>query len=79
MKPALTSAWRGGSRDGLAGWRIQFAFDQDVIDELKRVVPAECREWNENERFWWVALSHEHALLRLFPSFEGYLAQGSLF
>ena len=79
MKGSLTAAWRGGSREGLAGWRITFAFDQDVIAALKRTIPPDCREWNEEQKYWWVAVEYEHLLVMLFPSLEGYLAQGSLF
>ena len=28
----LTGAWRGGSRDGLAGWRVTFAYIEGFHD-----------------------------------------------
>ena len=79
MSANLTGAWRGGSRDGLAGWRVTFAYDEDTIANLKRTIPADCREWNEEQKYWWVAIEFEGALVKLFPAMEGYLAQGSLF
>ena len=79
MKGTLTAAWRGGSRDGLAGWRIQFAYDEEVIEALKLGIPLGCREWNEDEKYWWVYIKWERALMKLFPGLEAYRAQESLF
>ena len=51
VRGVLTGAWRGGSRDGLAGWRITFEFDQDVVDALKLTIPAGDRECNEEHKY----------------------------
>lgn len=78
MAARLTSAWRGGSTAGVAGWRFTIEYDPAAIEALKTAVPAMAREWNEAERWWWVRLDYEPSLLRLMPGFEAYLRQGEL-
>ena len=75
----LTAAWRGGSSTGLAGWRIQFAYDPETVEAVKLRFPTNAREWNEDGKYWWVAIEWERQLLKLFPGLEAYIRQVSLF
>lgn len=79
MTARLTAAWRAGNSEGLAGWRFQFEFDQDAIDALKAAIPSECREWNPEEKWWWVSIEWEGRLIKLFPGLEAYRAQVPMF
>jgi len=76
----IKSAFRHGDSSGRRpGWRITWPYDPELLEIFKRDVPHQDREWDPEGGFWWVAQEHEETLLRLFPSFEAYLRQGSLF
>lgn len=73
----LLGCWRGGNPDDgpspRAGWFIRFRFDQEVIDELKRTVPARDRGWFESQAAWWVDEQWTPELRRLFPNISVYV------
>ena len=72
----LTGAYRAGHPAGrYPGWRLAFDFDEAVIKALKAAVPAIDRSYDPETHEWWVREERQEVILRLFPSFEGYLAQ----
>lgn len=80
IKGHLTGAYRAGHPvTKQAGWTITFEYDEDVIVALKAAVPMHERSWNPDKEEWFVAEPHENDVLRIFPAFESYLHQLSLF
>ena len=77
--PRLTAAWRAGSSTGLAGWRVQFPFNQEAIDVLKARIPPEAREWDPENKTWWIAIEWEAALERIIPNLAAYRSQQPMF
>lgn len=71
----LTQCYHGGSRKGGDGWRIKFAYDADLIEELKASVNLMEREWIPASKEWWISTEAEGALKRLFPNFEAFKNQ----
>ena len=51
MKGVLTAAWRGGSRDGLAGWRITFQAVR--VERLKGLISPESVSTYERLGMLW--------------------------
>lgn len=76
---SLKTAYRSGDVHGRPGWRIGFEFDPEKIEALKRAVPYTERSWSESEKLWWVSIEYEDEVLRLFPAFEAYQKQQSMF
>lgn len=73
----LTECYRGGSTKGAPGWRFAFRYDEDAIAALKAAVPSPYREWDEDEKRWWVSDEYVPELRRIFPGFEAYEKQGA--
>jgi len=74
----LTGAVRKGN-NGRPGWGFTFTFDQEQIEALKRAVPYLHRSYNDQSHEWWVAQEYEDTVLALWPEFEAYQRQLSLF
>jgi hypothetical protein len=49
ISPRMTRTADGRS------YRVEFPFDQGVVDALKRIVPGHSRTFNPDERAWYVA------------------------
>ena len=75
----LTEAYKAGSADGREGWRIRFTYDADKIEALKAHIPSNEREWNDEQKYWWVSEAYTERLLKLFPAFEAFKNQIRLF
>ena len=75
----LTECVKSGNAEGRVGWRIKFDYDADIIETLKKRVPHTEREWNPDERYWWVGDEYQETLKLLFRNFESFLFQGKLF
>jgi len=60
--PWFEFRWEGGSAD----WRA-------ALDELKRRVPPEAREWDPEAQVWRVVEAFEDVLADIFPNFAGAL------
>lgn len=73
----LQQAYRGGY-EGRPGWWLHLTFDADGVERLKATVPASQRTWDEEKKRWWVAESATDAVLKVVPSLEAHLRQGSL-
>lgn len=76
---SLKAAYRRGDGQKRPGWAIQFAYDPEVIEALKKAVPPQFRSWDDELKEWWVHVDYEDALLRLWPDFEAYTRQMSFF
>lgn len=76
---SLKQAYRRGDDQRRPGWALQFDYDEEKIEALKAAIPAAFRSWNDETKEWWVHLDYQDAVLRLFPQFEGYLRQTSMF
>jgi len=62
----LTSCIKGGSSDRRPGWLLQFDYDRELVEILKRQVHHTGREWNAKAKTWWVAEEYEDILDILF-------------
>lgn len=76
---ALTQCVRGGSKEGLPGWLIKFAYDAELIEALKLGVPHLFREWRPDTQTWWVSERYEHVLDTMFKDFKTIASQRPLF
>lgn len=74
----VRTAHRGGYQNR-SGWWIGFEFDALTIEIFKQAIPPGNRSWDPDAKLWWFALECEALVLKVLPSFEAYLAQGSLF
>lgn len=70
----LRQAVRRG-HNGRPGWKLYFDYDPDEVEALKRAIPHIDRAWDEEHKYWWVAIEYQDTVLKLFPEFEGYLHQ----
>ena len=76
----LSTCIKAGSRDGEAGYLIGFAYDREIVEQLKQQIPHTYREWHPNENVWWISIEYEAVLIRLFKNFYALAhLQGSLF
>jgi hypothetical protein len=75
---AIKKAYRSGF-DHNPGWCIVFDYDLDKIEALKAAVPWNHRSWNEHTKTWWISREYEAEVLALFPDFEAYKSQVSMF
>ena len=66
------------AREGRAGWRLSFKYDEQVVEQLKGHVPPHSRAWYPEEREWWVEAEYEQEVLELLPEFEEFLRQAPL-
>lgn len=73
---SLTQAYRGGY-EGRPGWWLHFSYDEELVERFK-TIPASQRTWDEEKKRWWVAEEAVQAALRILPSLEAHLRQGSL-
>lgn len=76
---SLRAAWRKGDDAKRPGWAIQFDFDAEEVEALKRAVPWTHREWIPLDGIWWVHIDYEETLVKLWPAFEAYKSQMSMF
>ena len=75
----LTQCIRGGSQDRRNGFIIAFNYDPDMVETLKKTIPHTHREWRAESKTWWVSLSYERELKRMFGNFEALVYwQGTL-
>jgi len=65
----LTKRERGKSSAGMPGWLIQFAYDKSFVDELKDTIPYSDREWDSENRVWWISERYEGAIKFLFEPY----------
>jgi len=70
----ITQCYCGGSRKG-QGWWIKFAYNRELIDELKASINYVERDWDKEKGEWWISVEAEGVLKRLFPNFEAYKNQ----
>lgn len=73
----LEQAYRGGF-NGVPGWWLHLTFDEAGVERLKAEIPARQRTWDEEKKRWWVADEAVDKALRIVPSLEAHLKQGSL-
>lgn len=66
----LTHCIRAGDKDRRDGYNIAFAYDEQVVETLKRVIPHIDREWRPENKTWWISKDYELQLKSLFPNFE---------
>jgi hypothetical protein len=71
-------AWRGGNKDGEAGWIVQFRFDAAGVQRLKNLIPPEGRQWDDTAKAWWFADDYLAEACRVAPGLEHYTAQTPL-
>jgi hypothetical protein len=77
---AIQQAWRGGNDEGRAGWWIRFRYSEETVERLKRIYPSRDRQWNAEQRAWWIAIEHEAELDGLFgDAFAVFANQPTLF
>jgi len=65
----LRQCFVAGSEEGKKGYCISFDYDQDVVENIKSMIPHTYREWREATKVWWVAEEYEDVLNKLFPNF----------
>jgi len=71
---------KGGSSNGKAGYWLWFDYDAEIIRKLKEIIPSYLREWNSDNKKWWVSELCEKQINDLFPGFlEAVVAQQRLF
>lgn len=76
----LTSCIKGGSRNQRPGWLIQFSYDIELIETLKKSVWYTGREWNAETKTWWISEDYEDVLDKLFSNWHALAKQqGVLF
>jgi hypothetical protein len=73
---ALQQAYRGGGRPG---WWLRFSYNAELVERLKKTIPHTDRLWSAEAGMWWVHQRWEERLSGLFPDFDAYLQQQSLF
>lgn len=79
-KTNLTSCVKDGSSNREPGWVIQFAYDQDLIERLKKSIPPQYREWRADTKTWFIHELYEDELDRLFSNWYALAKlQGTLF
>ena len=63
--------------DGLAyfqfRWKAMGNHWLDALADVKRAVPPEAREFNEETKLWRVSCAYEDTLGQIFPNFAGAL------
>jgi len=80
MSSTLTMCIHSGSEDRRKGFRLQFNYDIDLIERLKRAVPHTEREWYPDIKTWWVSENYETVLTEMFSNFHALIhLQGHLF
>ena len=75
----LTSCIQGGDDELNSGWRIQFEYNADIVENLKLLVPHTKRCWYPVERYWWISNEYTEEIKKLFSNMETFLLQGKLF
>lgn len=71
---------RGGSSDGRPGYLIEFSYSAYIVEQIKKTIPSELREWDPENKRWWISEYCEKPLNDLFPGFlEAVIAQLRLF
>ena len=53
---------------------LNFGYNRTLLDDLKAIIPANARRFDEETREWWVLKSHGAALVGLFANFGAFLA-----
>ena len=48
---------------------LRFPFSQELVADLKRQIPAHCRAWTPEAKYWWIASGYVNLAARLA---EGY-------
>ena len=69
-KAYLTSCISGGDAQQRPGWKLTFAYNEEVIASLKGTVPFTDRTWDEVTKTWWVSANYEHDIESLFGNFH---------
>ena len=76
----LTSCIKGGDAQGRPGWIIQFRYDAEFIEKVKKAIHHTAREWREGPKEWWVSEQYEDVLDELFSNWYALAkCQGTLF
>ena len=75
---ALTRCYRMGY-EGRSGWSISFEYNAETVERLKELIPHTDRAWGPETKQWWIAAEYEDVILELFPDFELFLTQPTLF
>ena len=71
---------KGGSSIGKAGYWLAFAYDPEIIQQIKATIPSHLREWNEDKKEWWVSELCEKQINNIFKGFlQAVVAQKRLF
>lgn len=71
----LKVCFRGGDARERPGWYLGFPYDADVVERLKRRIPASMRAWDPAAKLWWVHAEHEETVADLFPDFARFRDQ----
>lgn len=76
----LTQCVKSGNTMGQPGWLIKFAYNEALIEKLKRAIHHTGREWHEGSKEWWVSEQYEDVLNQLFSNWYALAkCQGTLF
>jgi len=66
---ALQAWYKGGNSKGESGYFLEFAYDADIIQRLKELIPFSLREWDAEKKRWWVDERCEVPVNKIFPGF----------
>jgi len=59
---------------------VGFAYNLEVVEELKSSIPHTYRRWDADKSLWWVSQNYEDVLKKLFSNFEAIIyLQGRMF
>jgi hypothetical protein len=75
---SLLQAYPGGDSDMRPGWWLHFTQWPDAVEELTTIVPAACREFDEDTGRWWIAEHKIKIVYRMFPTLEKMVDQPRL-
>lgn len=65
----LKSWYKGGNSKGEPGYWLEFDYDADIIRQLKQSISSYLREWDDEQKRWWVSELCEVPVDQIFPGF----------
>jgi len=66
----LSECIKAGDEDMREGYMIAFKYDEELIESLKSSIPHTERRYYPESKHWWVSISYESVLDKLFTNFD---------
>ena len=75
----LSMCIKAGDETLREGYMIGFDYDEQIVEDLKRLIPHTERSYYPASKQWWISIAYEGVLNNLFGNFEAFIyLQGKL-